>query len=237
LTPGTAVLDVGCGCGDTTIEIARRVAPGDVLGIDISAPMLTRAAQQAQVAGVAARFELADAQTYTFEPARFDVLFSRFGVMFFVDPGTAFTNLRAALRPGGRLGFACWQALPDNPWMAVPMMAAAQHVTLPQPPAPGAPGPFAFADPDRVRAILEGAGFRDVRLADHRTTLTVGGAGPLDRAVDFLLQMGPTAALLRGADDTLRARVAGAVREALAPHHTPEGVRMSAAAWLVTGHA
>ena len=121
--------------------------------------------------------------------------------MFFAAPDAAFANLHQALRPGGRLGFVCWQQLPDNPWMFVPFMAAAPHLTLPPPPAPDAPGPFAFADQDRVRGILERAGFADVAFEDHRATLTVGGDGSLDRAVDFLLQgVGPTSAAMRQAD-------------------------------------
>src|SRR5881628_2723223 len=153
---GERVIDIGCGCGDTTIALARRVGPaGLVLGIDVSAPMLARAADAAREAGVAhVRFEHADAQTHRFPAQAFDVLYSRFGVMFFSDPAAAFGNLRTALRPGGRLGFVCWQAVPENPWIAVPLEAAAQHMALPPPPAPGAPGPFSFADPERVRRIL-----------------------------------------------------------------------------------
>lgn len=238
LAPGTAVLDVGCGCGDTTIEIARRVAPGEVLGIDISAPMLTRAAQQAKAAGVSPRFELTDAQTHSFTAASFDVLFSRFGVMFFADPTAAFTNLRQALRVGGRLAFVCWQSMLDNPWMTVPMAAALQHLPPPPIPAPGAPGPFAFADPDHVHAILAGAGFRDVALESVRMTLTVGGGRELDETVDFLLRMGPAARALREADDPeLTPLVAAAVREALAPYQTADGVKMDSASWVVTAAA
>jgi SAM-dependent methyltransferase len=182
-------------------------------------------------------FVEADAQTLPFEPASIDVCFSRFGVMFFADPTAAFANIRSAMRPGGRLGFVCWQALPDNPWMAVPCMAALQHLSIPTPPSPHAPGPFAFADAERVRGILEGAGFRDVIFTDHRTTLAVGGSGPLEQTVEFLLEMGPTGRALRDADPGLRPTVAAAVREAIAPFHTPEGLRMSGAAWLVTGRA
>jgi SAM-dependent methyltransferase len=238
LTPGTAVLDVGCGCGDTTIELARRVAPGDVLGLDISAPMLNRAIQQAKAAGVAARFEIADAQTYTFDAGRFDVLFSRFGVMFFADPTAAFANLHRALKPGGRLAFVCWQSMMDNPWMTVPMAAALQHLPPPPIPAPGAPGPFAFADPDRVRGILSGAGYRDVALEPVQMTLAVGGGRSLDETVDFLLRMGPTARALRENEDPeLIPAVTASVREALLPYQTDAGVQMESASWIVTAAA
>src|SRR2546427_6919777 len=179
IAPGERVIDVGCGCGDTTIALARRVGPaGLVLGIDISAPMLERAAETARAEALAnVRFENADAQTHRLPASAFDVVYSRFGVMFFADPVAAFANLRAALRPGGRLAFVCWQALPENPWLFVPLRAAAQHLTLPPPPAPDAPGPFAFAAPNRVRGILPRAGFAETVPEDLRTTLTLGAAG------------------------------------------------------------
>jgi len=139
-----------------------------------------------------------------------------------------------ALRPGGRVAFVCWRPLAENPWLLVPLGAAAQHMQLPPPPAPGAPGPFAFADPERVRGILDQAGFDGIKLEPVNDTLTVGGAG-LDEAVHFLLEgVGPTSAALRDADPAVRPRVFAAVREALAPFVTPEGVRMPAAAWVVT---
>jgi diadenosine tetraphosphate (Ap4A) HIT family hydrolase/SAM-dependent methyltransferase len=236
LAPGERVLDVGCGCGSTTVEIARRVHPdGSVLGVDLSRPMLERAHRRASEAGVeGARFENADAQVHPFPAGSFDVVFSRFGVMFFADPEAAFRNLRAALRPGGRLGFVCWRGLAENPWMMVPMMAAAQHLTMPPPPAPDAPGPFSLADPERVRSILERAGLVDVEIEPHDETLTIGGSGSLDQAVDFLLDVGPAARALREAAGAgLRPRVAAAIRDALAPFHGPTGVRMGSASWIV----
>jgi SAM-dependent methyltransferase len=238
ITAGERVVDVGCGCGDTSVTLGRRVgAKGAVLGVDISAPMLERAQQRA-AEQTHVRFALADAQTHGFERGAFDVVFSRFGVMFFADPTAAFANLRTALRPGGRLAFACWQALPKNEWIAVPLMAAAQHITLPAPPAPGAPGPFAFADADRVRGILEGAGFTAVTCEPEERVLTVGGGGSLDDAVDFLLDgIGPASAALREAGPAARPKVAAAVRDAIAPHATSEGVRMASAAWIVTARA
>jgi SAM-dependent methyltransferase len=156
---GQRILEVGCGCGQATVEIARRVAPtGAVTGIDVSTAMLQRARANARDAGVThVHFENADAQTHAFVADSFDVLYSRFGVMFFANPDAAFANLRTALKPGGRLAFVCWQAVQDNPCMFVPLTAAGQHITLPAPLAPDAPGPFAFADAERVRGILSRA--------------------------------------------------------------------------------
>ena len=235
IVAGEALLDIGCGCGATTIELGRRTsATGSVLGVDISAPMLEVARRRAADAGQGnVQFELADAQTHPLSAASRDVVFSRFGVMFFADPVAAFANVRRALRPGGRLAFVCWQALPLNPWMAIPLGAVAQHLPLPPPPAPDAPGPFAFADGDRVGRILRDAGYADVELEPVADHLTVGGTASLDEAARFLITLGPAAALLAGADDAVRARVADAVRAAIAPHHGPHGVRMPAAAWIV----
>jgi len=230
---GERVLDVGCGCGQTTLQLAERVGgTGSVLGVDVSAPMLGRARERAS--GLAnVRFENADAQTWR-SSERFDLAFSRFGVMFFADPGAAFANLRAALRPEGRLAFVCWQAIERNPWLLVPMRALAGIVEFPAPPAPGAPGPFAFADPDRVRAILSRAGFAGIELAPLAGDLSIGAGGDLDRAVGFAMQMGPASALLREADAALRERARAAIRAALAPFVTPTGVRADYAAWAVT---
>ncbi|MBM4245881.1 MAG: methyltransferase domain-containing protein [Deltaproteobacteria bacterium] len=235
IVPGETILDLGCGCGTTTLELAQRTGEtGNVLGIDISAPMLELARRRAHDAGTRnARFELADAQTHQFSCASRDVAFSRFGVMFFADPVAAFDNVRRALRPGGRLAFVCWQSLGQNPWMSLPLAAVAQHVALPPPAGPDAPGPFAFADRERVSGILQEAGFTDVAFETLEEPITVGGTPDLDQAVEFLLTMGPTQALLAQADEGVRAQVVQSVRAAMAPHHGPKGVRLPAAAWVV----
>src|SRR6266446_7631312 len=130
---GERIVDVGCGCGATTIAFARKVGPtGHVLGIDVSAPMLARARQTAP-AGMPVDFVLADATVYPFVAASFDLMVSRFGVMFFAEPAVSFANMRRALRPSGRLAFVCWREPRDNPWLMLPLQAAYQHVPkLPQ---------------------------------------------------------------------------------------------------------
>ena len=233
--PGERVLDVGCGCGQTSLELAERVGPsGSVTSIDISQPMLARARERQHELGIKnLEFLRADAQTHSFERERFDLIFSRFGVMFFDDPQAAFDNLRTALRPDGRLCFICWQALEMNDWIRVPLRAASQHVELPAPPAPGAPGPFALADPERVRRILTASGFQDVSFDAHEAKLSLGGAANVEEAVEFILEIGPVATLLQKADAPVRARVVQAIREALTPYTSRDGVSLGGAAWIV----
>jgi SAM-dependent methyltransferase len=231
---GDRVIDVGCGCGTTTLALAERVTPsGSVLGVDVSAPMLARARERAAARGLDhVRFVAADAQTHRLPEGGSDAIFSRFGVMFFADPTAAFTNLARALVPGGRVAFVCWQAATENPWVMVPLMAIAGVVTLPPPPAPGAPGPFAFADADRVRSILDGAGLREVRI--EPCTPPVVMPGGLDEGVTFATEVGPTSAALRDAPPDVVTKARAAVREALAEHVTSRGVALASAAWVVS---
>jgi SAM-dependent methyltransferase len=233
---GERVLDVGCGCGQTTLQLAARVGPGgSVTAVDISTPMLERARLRAAAERLShVRFVNADAQLAPVAEAAFDLVFSRFGVMFFSDPPAAFANLRACLAPRGRVAFVCWQALKNNEWVRVPLMAAAQHTPLPAPAAPGTPGPFAFADPAHVRAILDAAGFADIAIEPLEGELAVGGVGGgLEQAVAHLMEMGPMAAALREAPEAARPKVMAAVREALAPYASPAGVKLGYAAWIV----
>ncbi len=228
------VLDIGC--GQSSLQLGERVAPGgSVLGIAVSTTMLERARARARELGLDhVRFENADAQTFAFAPGCFDLAFSRFGVMFFADPVSAFANVRTAVAPGGRLAFLCWQEIRRNRWMLVPLMAAAQHVPLPAPPAPGAPGPFSLADTARLHEILERAGWTDVVCEPLEGELSLGGRIDLERAVDFALRLGPVGAALRGADKSVLPAVTASVQEALAPYATPEGVRLDYAAWIVS---
>jgi SAM-dependent methyltransferase len=241
LRPGERILEVGCGCGATTLELAEAVGPGGrVVAVDVSQPMLDRARERAARAGLGDRvaFRLDDAQTATLEPAAYDVLFSRFGVMFFADPVAAFANLHGALAPGGRLAFVCWQAREKNPWMIAPAVAAARHMPFPPPPPPDAPGPMAFADPDRVRTILARAGFGDVALESVEGPLRFGGKN-VDEALELAFSVGPLGAAIREAKPTpaQQARVLAAVREVLEGFVTPNGVEAASAVWIVTARA
>jgi ubiquinone/menaquinone biosynthesis C-methylase UbiE len=234
--PGEHVIDVGCGCGQASLQLAERVGPqGTALGGDISAPMLARArARQSELGLKNLVFVEADAQTHRFESGGFDLVFSRFGVMFFEDSTAAFTNLQATVRPGGRLCFVCWQALDKNEWARVPLAAATRHVPLPAPALPDAPGPFAFANPDRVSNVLQTAGFTRVNLEPHEAQLTIGTATTVDEAVDFTLEIGPTSRLLAEVSADIRLQVREDLRTALTPYAKNNEVRLPGAAWIVT---
>lgn len=229
--PGERLVDVGCGCGATSLELARRVgAEGAVLGADISAPMLAVAQRRAAAAGLTwARFTQADAQVHAFEPA--DGFFSRFGVMFFADPTAAFANMRGALKPGGRLAFLCWRSPMENPVLTAASIAAAP--LLPEPPAPPdptAPGPFAFADKDRLAGILKAAGFADVAIEPHDQKM---GWPDVDTAMTLALKIGPLGAALRERPE-LADKVVGAVRDMLESRRGPDGIMLDSATWIVT---
>jgi SAM-dependent methyltransferase len=231
--PGDNVLDIGCGGGETTLQLVRAVAPdGAVVGVDLSPAMLAFALRAAEGCE-RVRFVHADAQVFPFEPASFDAAFSRFGVMFFTDPAAAFANIRRGLRPNGRLAFVCWRALEENELDILPLKAGFVH--LPPQPAhdPDAPGPFAFADPNRVRGILESAGFREIEIAAHDEQV---GSGGLDAMLAVCSRVGALGKILRE-NPELRAATLPAVRSALAAHDGPHGVRLNSATWVVTAQA
>ncbi len=234
-------LDIGCGGGSQSIMLAQRLGESArVLGVDISEPMLEVARRNARAPAQgrgALEFLQADAATHDFGPASFDLLFSRFGVMFFDEPTAAFANLRRALQPGARLAFCCWQPMKSNEWVRIPLQAALQHLPPPEPPPPGAPGPFAFADPARVEAILGGAGFTQVALQPFVTTLRTSQAGELAEAARELAQIGPLARLLTGQPEAVLDTVFPAIEAALQPYFQPGALDMQCAVWLVTAAA
>jgi ubiquinone/menaquinone biosynthesis C-methylase UbiE len=234
---GERIVDVGCGCGATTIAFAQRVGPaGHVFGIDISAPMLTRARQIAPTE-LPVDFVLADATVYPFDPASFDLMVSRFGVMFFAEPAASFANMRRALRPSGRLTFACWREPRDNPWLMLPLQAVYQHVPkLPQL-GPEDPGPFSFASEQRVRRILSAAGFSRVEMERCDLSLDVATGRGLDAALETALEIGPASRALEGQPPDLRAAAANSIREALTPFARGQTVLLPASIWIVTASA
>ena len=232
--PGQRVLDIGCGCGSTSIALALAVAPaGFVLGVDISAPMLERARQVAPE-GLPLDFVLADATLYPFHPETFDLLISRFGVMFFADPVLSFANLRRALRPSGRVAFVCWREPRDNPWMMAPLQAVYQHVPkLPQV-GPEEPGPFAFASEERVQRILREAGYSDVAMERCDLSLDIAVGGGLEAAVRGAFEIGPASRALEGHTAETRARAMDSVRETLKPFARGDRVELAGSMWIVT---
>ena len=237
IEPGRAVLDIGCGSGSTTLELAARVgAEGRVLGIDISTPMLEVAQARRQAAGIGnIAFENHDAAFYDFEPAAFDRLYSRFGVMFFIDPVSAFRNIRPAAKDGARIAFCCWQARPDNEWMTFPFEIALRHLPAPPPPAPGEPGPTAFADPGRVRHVLTDSGFGDIQLELAIKPVILGP--DVETAVSRLVELGPAGRMLKDEPDDVKATVAADLRAEIGPYVGDNGVAMEGRAWIVTALA
>lgn len=233
LTDGDRVLDVGCGCGATTLAAARQAAA--VLGADISEQMLEMAQRRAGSAGIDnVSFLNADVQSADLGEATFDVVISRFGVMFFDDPEMAFTNMARSLRAGGRLAMVCWRGLDENEWLFLPGTAAAQFLPLPDSATSTAPGPFAFADRDRLAGILKAGGFGDIAIDAHDTSMLLGGGGSVDDAVAYLLKTGMGRTMFTAAEPETAAAAIAAVKEALAQHLDDDGVRLGAAVWVVT---
>jgi SAM-dependent methyltransferase len=235
LQPGERVLDVGCGYGTSTLEAAEGVAPsGRVVGIDISAAMLEPAHQRVAAAGVDNVALLqADAQVHPFEPASFDVVISRFGMMFFDDPQAAFGNLARALRPGGRLVFVCPQDPLKSEWVRIAFGAAVAALgRAPDLGPAGAPGPFALADGDRLAGLLTAAGFRDVAMEAVTRPVRIGR--DIDHTVGFVMSLPQSQQLFAGAPQDVVGAAVAALHGAFAPYAGSNGVVMDSTVWLVS---
>lgn len=234
LRGGERALDVGCGCGSSTFDVARAVGPrGSATGIDVSRPMLAEARRRARaLPELRASFVEGDAARHPFPEGAADAVHSRFGVMFFAEPGRAFANFARALRRGGRLSFVCWRRFEDNEWARAPFDAASATAALAPPQGAGTPGPFALCDEARLRRLVEGAGFREVDVAAFDGPVTLGETA--EDALRNLAESSPIAAALAALDGEARRRAKEAVAETLAPFAGPGGVRMGGAAWIVT---
>jgi SAM-dependent methyltransferase len=234
ITTGERIIDVGCGSGATSIAFAKKVAPsGHVLGVDVSGPMLERARQSAPK-DLPVDFVQADATVYPFDPASFDLLASRFGVMFFAEPALSFTNMRKALKPSGRLAFACWREPRENPFFMAPLQAVYKHVPKLPPQGPEDPGPFAFAAEARVRHILGEAGFTGIEMEPCNLALDVAIGRGIDAAVQGALEIGPASRALEGQPEDVRAAATNSIREALAVYAKGDTVPLPASIWIVT---
>jgi len=231
---GERVLDVGCGCGASTLEFARAVGPaGRVSALDISGPMLAEGRRRAEAAGISnIDWRQDDAATAALDG--FDLLVSNFGLMFFGDPVGAFSHMRRAAKAGARMAFVCWQSLTENPWIGVPMNAVSPHV-LPRPQAdPQAPGMFAFADPQRVSGILTAAGWASPRFDRFALDLDIAAGRGLEEAVVQSTQIGAINSWLRGQPGAVVAAAVASISEALAAHQDGPSVRLPGAVWLVS---
>jgi len=229
--PDERALDIGCGAGTTTFRLRERVgAGGAAAGVDVSARLLHVARARADAGHADVAFVEDDAATHDFQPV-FDLVFSRFGVMFFDDPVSAFKNIRGAIAPSGRLAFVCWRSLAENTWAHAPLMAAKPFLPPTDPPDPTAPGPFAFADGTRLSRILRDAGFQNIEIEKLDSTMGMGETP--EEAVTFALSVGPVARQIADLDQAAQQNIREALAKTLSEYQTPEGIRPPAACWLV----
>lgn len=226
---GEKVIDIGCGCGTTTLQLAASGA--SVWGYDISENMIERANEKDH-GGAAVQYAVADAAEHPYADDH-DVAFSRFGVMFFSDPVRAFTNIRSALKPGGRVVYLCWQPPANNPWLSIAGAALQPFMPEDAPtPDPDAPGPFSMANPDRTRNVLEEAGLVDIAIEPVEEKIHLGKN--IEELMEFQMQIGPLSALKESLDEETMQQAKQAVVDAFSQHIGDGGISLAAAAWLVT---
>ena len=231
----TKILDIGCGCGATTLEIAKLVNQGEVIGVDISEPMLERATQTASdMALTNISYQVKDVQVDEMPNKYFDIAFSRFGVMFFEDPFEAFNNINHSLKDNGQLSFVCWQHASLNPWQSLSIQVIKEFLDLPAPP-PKSPGPFAFEDKSYIEEILNASGFRDIEIKDNQEDIVMFSGKSIREACEDYLTINPVVTeMLKNSPSELREEILEALIGKFSDYHKDDGLLFPSATWIVT---
>ena len=229
------ILDIGCGCGATTFEIAKSNPEGQIIGIDISIPMLNQASLcSAEMSISNADFQVKDVQTDKLESEYFDVAFSRFGVMFFEDPFEAFENIYQALKHDGQLSFVCWQNASLNPWQSLSIQVIKEYLDLPAPP-PKSPGPFAFEDKEYIEEILSKSNFKEIKIDDNQEEIVMFSGKSIREACEDYLTINPVVTeMLKSSGEDLRETILTALMEKFSSYHKDDGLHFPSATWIVT---
>ena len=236
LNEGENVLDIGCGCGHTTLNIAKRISPdGQVTGLDISEPMLKRAKESANEMSISnASFNCVDVQTDDIGEEVYSAAFSRFGVMFFEDPVAAFCNINKSLITGASLSFVCWQSPALNPWQSLFIEAVKKYVDLPSPP-PRSPGPFAFMESEYVSSILEESNFQNIMIEGHEAEVNMFSGRSLSDSVKDYISINPVVSvMLKDSTEQEKTEIINSAIEAFSPYYSAKGLMFPSATWLVT---
>ncbi len=236
LKNNSKVLDIGCGCGATTLQIANKLPDGSVIGLDISVPMLDRAKSEAGNQAITnVDFRVVDVQVEQLALEEYDFVYSRFGVMFFEDPYEAFKNIFSSIKDEGEISFVCWQDPSLNPWQSLSLQVIKEYLDMPSPP-PRSPGPFAFAEKDYVQNILESSGFSDINFDDNKEEITMFSGKSLHQASEDYLAINPVVTeMLKGSDESLRTEIVESLKEVFSQFHEDDGLLFPSATWIVTG--
>tara|TARA_B100000287_G_scaffold162630_1_gene153380 strand:- start:48 stop:893 length:846 start_codon:yes stop_codon:yes gene_type:complete len=235
LKSDSEVLDIGCGCGATTLDIAKKVSEGKVTGLDISVPMLNQAKSEATAQGLTnVDFKVVDVQADQLANEQYDYVYSRFGVMFFEDPFEAFKNIFSSVKGGGKLSFVCWQDPVLNPWQSLSIKVIKEYLDIPSPPK-RSPGPFAFQEQNYVRDILEQSGFSEISIDDNQEDITMFSGKTLQEASEDYLAINPVITeMLKDSQDSLKVEIIESLKEAFSEFHKGDGLLFPSATWIVS---